>query len=478
MLTLVLPAQADPWADPAAQAMADAARAAGREWDVFYGVGFDTPTDVADKSPTPIDSPEGSRGGWTPIWAVRPGLSLGFGNQTPDNLGGDPEAGPFSVRVRPGLAGYAGPFAVRVSPELGLDLTDPSVRWRVWGGVDTKVYTLGFGKQDRWIGPGRHANLLLSDNAEPPWMGTGAIEGRLPWKFAVLGRLRAEVGVGWLDRPRTDVANPGVLLMDVRWRPVAYGELGVTRLSMFGGEGRPAVDVGQLLIPSEPHIYDDPDKELPDQNEQASIDLRVTIPLQALVGGPVRYLEGWWEYGGEDMIVRELGPIPYPALAGVANLYGGEIGVGPLTVTGEYAALMDDYFRWYTGHRVYHQGFTQDGRAMGAFTGGDAEMVYGALRWDDPRFRARLWADKVRRVGVIEAQNDHVFVLSTEEHRWRIGVDGGLPLPHGGYVSAGYSLQRREGIDFVPGASADEHRVTLSWSPAVTVRGEGGQARW
>lgn len=478
MFVFVAVAFADPWLDAAATQAADQLREAGPDADLLFGVGFDLPTDVADKGATdPRLAAERARGDWVLRHALRPALSLALGDDVPADLGGDREAGLVSPRLHLDGAAYLGPFALRLAPWLGLDDLSPIARFRGWAGVDTPAWTLGFGKQERWIGPGRRGNLLLSDNAEPPWMGNGAVEGRLPWKLAVLGRFRVELGAGWLDQPRTDVANPGLLLMDLRWSPVSVLEIGATRLSIFGGEGRPPVDLGQLLVPTEPHIYDDPDQELPDQNEQVSLDLRLTLPFRRWLGGPVRWVEGWWIYAGEDMIVREAGGLSYPALAGVANLYGGEVAVGPVVVSGEYAALMDDYFRWYSGHRVYHEGFTQDGRALGWFAGGDSETLYASIRTEAPRWRGRLWGESVRRVGVIEAQNDRVFTLATEERRLRLGLDFGWRLPRGGMLSGGYAADVVSGEEFVPGADAVHHRVWVGWQPFTTV-GEGGRIAW
>jgi hypothetical protein len=56
-------------------------------------------------------------------------------------------------------------------------------------------------------------------------------------------------------------------------------EMGATRMGIFGGEGRPSPDLAQLLIPTDPHVVDDPDQELPDQDEIAALDGRLTLPL-------------------------------------------------------------------------------------------------------------------------------------------------------------------------------------------------------
>jgi hypothetical protein len=286
----------------------------------------------------------------------------------------------------------------------------------------------------------------------------------LPGRAARVGRLRAEVGAGVLDRPRDDVEDPGLLLMDFRWLPVPEVEIGATRMSIFGGVGRPTPDIGQLLLPTEPHVEDDPDALLPDQDEIASLDFRVTAPLRRWFGIPVDYVEGWWQYGGEDVIARKIGPIPYPSLAGVGNLYGGEVRVRPVTVSFEYSRLLDDYFRWYVGHRVYHEGFTQDDRVMGNWGGPDSETWWGAVATegtlkDGLLVRGRLWADRARRVGVVGVLNDHVFTLATEEVTTRVGADGAFYLANGLGLTIGGSYESVTGDDFVPGRKASHFRA-------------------
>ena len=383
MILLAGAALAEPWSDIPVDAAMSCVRAHGG--DAFLGDGRWEPWERAEKLGRVdacaglVERPEAEREGWTPAAGVREDVRVAVGDAVPDGLDGDEEPGLSTTSLRLEGVAYAGPFFLDVEPELTLDAVpgvSPTARAaKLYGGVRWRGVSAGFGRRSRWLGPGRHSALLLSDNARPPWLGTVAVDGRLPGWFDHLGRLRFEAGAGWLDQPRTDVADPGLLLMDLRWLPVPGLEIGATRLSIFGGEGRPAVDVGQLLVPSEPHVYDDPDLSEPDQDELASIDLRVTLPVGKWLGLPIDAVEGWWQYGGEDVIARKLGPIPYPSLAGVGNLYGAAVRVKGFEATVEYTALLDDYFRWYIGHRVYHQGFTQLGRPLGQLAGADSETV-------------------------------------------------------------------------------------------------------
>lgn len=485
LLFCCAPAHAEPWADPAGYDLARAIRDDGL--DRFAGVGLLSPEEAL-LYPLPAVLPASVVTLWAPEihpdrarfgWAVRPDARLSLGTLEPFYQAGDEEPGLLSVQAGVRATVGVGPWILRAHPELQLGVVPgvtPELRLpELWTGLVMRGWTVGFGKEARWVGPGRHGNLTMTDNAVPPWMGGVTADGHLPGVLTRVGRFRTELEVGWLDRPRGDVANPGLLLLDMRYLPIPGLEVGATRMSIFGGEGRPAVDLGQLILPTEPHIYEDTDQELPDQDELADLDVRVTLPLAKWFGGPVRHVEGWWEYGGEDVIGRDTGGIKLPALAGVGNLFGGEAAVGPVTLTGEYTKLMDDYFRWYVGHRVYHDGFTQDDRVLGHAIAGDAEDLWGALAVTSGPWRVRATAETLRRVGVIGTLNDHVFALPTEEHRVRVGVDGGH-VADGRLLSVGLGLERYTGDDFTAGADGWRFRVALSASPVATWSGHVGRA--
>ncbi len=398
-------------------------------------------------------------------WEVRPTALVEVGDGTPDGASGDQRAGWASVRAGARGAMYFGPMVLRAAPSLGLDVVpgvEPVARLDdVWLGYDSGGAWVGVGRQDRWMGPGRSGTLLLSDNAEAPWMVNSGLDGRLPGVLRHAGRFRAEVGVGVLTEPRADVSLPGALMMDLRWMPHPVIEIGLNRLALFGGEGRPAPDLGQLLVPSEPHVEDDPDKLLPDQNELASFVVRANLPLQKWLGGPFGHVSGWWEYGGEDMIVQDDLGFDLPSLAGIGNQYGAEVAMGPVVVSGEYTQLMDDYFRWYVGHRVYHEGFTQNGRVMGHYGGPDSETWAGRVSVSGDAWRVRATGDRVRRVAVIDVQGDNVNTLATEELQLRGGLDVDV-LWRGAWLGGGYSLTAIEGANFTAGNDRIEHRVVLA----------------
>jgi hypothetical protein len=393
---------------------------------------------------------------WPPT--LRPGGGLSLGTQTPEYRSGDTEPGLLAARVSVDARAYPGPLELAVRPGLGVDGDGLSVTAEeLWVGARGAHAFGGLGLRERFVGPGRHGGLMLTDNARPaPMLSAGGQGG--PW--GRLGSIRGEVGVGWLDAPREDVDHPGWLMMDFRWLPLPILELGLSRFGIFGGAGRPTPDIWQLILPTDPHVYDDPDQLLPDQDELAAIDVRLTVPLSALTPG--LYAEGWWQYGGEDVIARKSLGIPYPALAGVANLYGGEVGLGPWALTVEGTRALDDYFRWYTGHRIYHDGFTQEDRSMGYAPGGDAMGIWGAVTWLPGEFGGQLSVESLTRVGVVAALQDNLLALSQEEQHFRVGASGWLRQSDGTWLRLELSAERITGVDFVPDTAELRYRLALS----------------
>lgn len=413
-----------------------------------------------------------------PTVSVRPFGRLSAGGLAPPLAGGDVELGLLSVRGGLDARAYPGLLELAARPELGLDLSpaapspvSPSVAVReAWAGLRAPTgpqgeVSLGFGLRDRWMGPGRFGSVLLTDAARPAPAGAFALGGRVPF----VGRLRGEAGAGWLDGERGDVPRPGWLWMDLRWAPVSWVELGAGRVALFGGEGRPTPDISQLILPLEPHVYDDPDQLLPDQDELAALDARLLLPIARWTGRRARLdelrgvdmVELYWQYGGEDVIGQRTLGIPYPSLAGVGNLVGGELTAGPLSLNVEHTRLLDDTFRWYTGHRVYHDGFYRDGLPMGHPGGGDMISDDLALTFLQPRWGVSASGGRRLRVGGVSKAGSTLITLSTEERGATAGIEGWLRDRELGWWVAGLQVEQRTGADFIPGARDRSLRLTL-----------------
>lgn len=411
----------------------------------------------------------------SPCLTLRPSSRMALGDAVLVNNDGDVEAGLLSLRVLPELRAYAGGFELDFIPSLGgdaLGLT-PDARLSLaeaWVGFRGENLLMGFGRRSRWLGPSRRGALILSNNAAPAPMGNVGYQWYFPGIARALGLFRFETSMGWADRSRGDVDHPGLLLMDARWMPTPMLEIGATRLEMFGGKGRPMPSIGQLLLPTRPHVYGDDEKELADQNDIASLDFRLNMPANAIFGGPVRYVEAWWQYGAEDIIAREWAGLPYPSLAGVANVYGAEACVGDLLGTIEFSRVFDDYYRWYLKHRIYSEGFTQEGRIMGHPIGGDAESWWFRLAWSPFPWTVDVWHERVLRIGVIEDLGYHLFALSVDEQHSAFGASFHRFTSEYGVWGIGFSLDHIEGLDFIPGSQTSELALRVDWRGKALTR--------
>ena len=335
---------------------------------------------------------------------------------------------------------------------------------RLWVAKGGETWSVELGLQERWLGPGRRGSLVLTDNAAP----APALSSHWGDRLGRLGRVHMEAGVGALTAPRTDVVRPGWLWMDARWLPLPVSpgipvfEAGLSRSSIFGGQGRPTPSLGQLLLPTEPHVYDDPGQVEPDQDELAALDFRLLLPL-ADWGLPVGWFEAWWQYGGEDVIARDILGIPAPALAGVANLLGAELAAGPWQLTVEGSRILDDYFRWYTGHRVYHDGFTQGGEVMGHPYGGDAQGTWVAITHASPGLIAEISVEQILRVGIVGTLGDNLLALAEDERERRASMRLWWPQAERGRWHGQAGITHWTGKGFVPGVEAWEWDLVLGW---------------
>ncbi|MDA8423690.1 MAG: hypothetical protein M0Z89_10190, partial [Nitrospiraceae bacterium] len=135
-----------------------------------------------------------------------------------------------------------GPFSFYLNPEFSS--SDGSER-----GVLKKGYgVLGFswidiiaGKDSQWWGPGYNGAILQSNNAEPLTMikFTGPEPLQLPWIFKFLGPFQYSLFVAKLEKDRADFPEPYLDGLRFDFKPSPYIELGLERIVLLGGQGRP-----------------------------------------------------------------------------------------------------------------------------------------------------------------------------------------------------------------------------------------------
>jgi len=386
-------------------------------------------------------------------YRLAPQARVSAGDLRPQNQSGDTEPGWVSLRAGADGRAYFHDFELMVAPELRWDEGEAGEAYAAlplgWVGFHTRRWRVGFGLEDRWFGPGRFGGLMLTNNASPAPLASAATEHAVGQ-----GRFRLEAGAGWLNQPRSDVENPGWLVFDFRFSPFPALEIGATRMALFGGKGRPSPEFGQLLLPTRPHVANDPNQRLPDQDEIAALDARLSFPLDTWVPNlGVAYLDLWTQYGGEDVIARQIGPVKVPALAGIANLWGAELGGGAWAVCVEWARLLDDQFRWYSGHRVYHDGFSQSGMSMGHPSGGDSRTWSASVRWMPDDIGAEIFASDRRRVGVVAPADGQIFTLMRDERAQSAGLRGWFSHLDQQW-NAGVSVSKVRDVQFKPDVDA------------------------
>ncbi len=390
----------------------------------------------------------------------------------PHPIHGGDGTGPFlalSDRVELGV----GPVVAVVEPRFVVDPVGrgqeglvPSFLPLVDAGVDVRrgyvklhgpVLEFSLGIEDRAFGPG-HYGLILSNNSEPPLtLRVRTPEAfRLPWVLRYLGAFAVETSWSRLALDRTDVEGPTLWTFFLTWLPLPWIELTLERAAIYGGEGRPpttAANFWSLFWGILPHTSDDVAREEWDADEIASLDARVNLPFAPLIPG-VQFVQLYWQYGGEDVITRPFLGVQAPALAGVGNLGGIYLGVGPFTGRFEAAVLKDDKFRWYNRHRIYHEGFHHQGRVMGHPMDGDSAIWGVYLDFDDGGpLGASAWFESIQREGVLDEIDGVVYRLPTPERRHRGGGEVRLRLSRPGpwEMAIRGQVEKVSGEGFVPG---------------------------
>jgi len=245
-----------------------------------------------------------------------------------------------------------------VSPRAGRDLflRKGYLRFEFWN------VALKIGRDSLWWGPGRHGALLVSNNAFPfDLIHVGSVAPfSLPGFLAWLGTFEVEGFLTRLEENR-DFSNVRLLGLRLVYRPREEITIGITRMTMFGGEGRPdlsLIDFGRLY-------FSDPNRSGRfEVNELGGVDVRLRLPISK-----GHAIEMYGEYGGEDE--AGLRPSKPALLGGVEWVNGGR------RVLIEYANnhVNDAPDVWYT-HSLYTSGYTYRGNIIGHHMGSDAKDFY------------------------------------------------------------------------------------------------------
>ncbi|MBW7956517.1 MAG: hypothetical protein H3C68_01370 [Deltaproteobacteria bacterium] len=281
-------------------------------------------------------------------------------------------------------AGLLGFTAIELNPEYRAGSSSEVKLVRGYAKADFGPIELLAGKEAMWWGPGYHGSLLLTNNAEPLEM-VKASTGRpvlLPWIFRNLGPFRPALFIARLEEDR-DFPRANLLGMRLDFRPRPSFRFALSRVIMFGGEGRrslTASDWVKVFFASDSAEHT---SSPIDGNQLISLDASY-IHVDRDGRLPWSGLKLYTEIGAEDSSGNRT-----PTVRGyIFGLYVDEpLGVKDIDFRAEYAYnAHGDRFpfaQWYR-HHVYDSGYTYKGRVIGHHMGPDAADLFLRAQYHFP----------------------------------------------------------------------------------------------
>jgi len=243
-----------------------------------------------------------------------------------------------------------------------------------YGKIAAGPFEVQAGKDSLWWGPGRGGSILMSNNAQPSPMikVTNPHPMQLPWVFRLLGPFRTQWFLAELEKDRT-IPEARLSALRLNFKPHARWEMGLSRAIMFGGRGRPRVDLfdyGEAFLAR---------SEQDENNQLAGVDTAILLPLAEIPYAehlPLRSIRFYIDAAGED----EAGGIP----SNWGVLYGLQFNdilkTGRTDLRIEYA---DNHVpgkpNVFYGHSLYTSGYTYKGRVLGHHMGTDSRDFFVRL---------------------------------------------------------------------------------------------------
>jgi len=261
-------------------------------------------------------------------------------------------------------------------------------------------WVLGAGAIDRWWGPGWQHSLILSNNARPlpsVWLNRNETTAPQSKWFEWIGPWQFSIFAGQMESNRV-VPDAKLIGMRFGFRPVSGLDIGLSRILMFGGEGRPEnlSTVWDILIGranSQDGQENDPGNQL------GSIDVRYGFAVGDQSLGVYAQMMGEDEAGafparkswlfGSDWTSSFFGDGQQWFLE-YANTLADDVLGDPMP------NITYDHFRYQTGYHYY-------GRSMGASIDADAEaLALGMFNFfpDGSNLGVSLTAARLNKDGV------------------------------------------------------------------------------
>jgi hypothetical protein len=294
---------------------------------------------------------------------------------------------------------------------------------------------LEVGRGTQWWGPGYHGSLLLTDHAFPlDMIKLGSDETfRLPWLLSKLGDWKINTFLGRVEGAQT-FQHEQIFGLRIDYLPATWLELGLTRLTQYGGQGSGASFPRTLV-----NCY----KNQPNQtgvaecNEQAMLDLRALIPhVPYLVPFPSG-MQVYGELGSEDKWSKF--PLPTRA-AYLVGIYVPQLFSNDTTdLRIEFADT--DYPRryssdlagvWYN-NSTFTNGMRQYGFPLGHHMGTDAIDFF---------MRSTRYITEDLQIGSNFDYQERQRGLAVHERKYEASTDITWWFSKKGQFSAGYTYQR------------------------------------
>jgi hypothetical protein len=290
------------------------------------------------------------------------------------------------------------------------------------------------GRGTQWWGPGYHGSLLLTDHAFPlDMIKLGSDEAfRLPWVFRDLGEWKVNTFLAQLAGDQT-FSHENIFGLRISYLPTAWLELGLTRLTQFGGQGSGTSFPSTLV-----DCYKNPPNQLgvANCNEQAMVDFRARVPrVPYLIPFPAG-MQFYGELGSED----KWNQIPIPSRAAyLAGLYIPQLFEGDtMDLRIEYADT--DYTRRKTGFTGvwYNNGFYTNGMRQYGFPLGHSMGTDGV----DFFIRTTRFLTEDLQLGSNLDYQERARGLPVHERKHEAAVDLTWWLSRQTQISFAYTYQR------------------------------------
>ncbi|MFK8030831.1 MAG: capsule assembly Wzi family protein [Gammaproteobacteria bacterium] len=269
-------------------------------------------------------------------------------------------------------------FAVNLKMSL-VNSSDDSQDLRLDGSYVGRIfgnYSVTFGSQDAWWGPGHAGSLILSSNARPVPRVSVRRHEAIPFRSPILrwiGPWSFHGFVGRLESNRP-VSQPYLLGLRVTAKPFRSLELGVSRTAQWGGAGRTeSLDSLVNLILGRDNVGDGIDASEEPGNQLAGFDARWSINRWSLP------LTLYGQLIGED----EAGGFPsrYLGQGGASVSFPGLWAESTVRMNLEYSDTTCQFhensklFNCAYNTASYPAGYRYRGRALGHSTDNDSSQI-------------------------------------------------------------------------------------------------------